>query len=324
MKTWLVKTYGSRAKVETNLINKGRYSYILDSGRGGRQLGPEHDLGEWKNAEDYKRAINKIRPTWGNKLWRFSQIKRGDRLVMLSGAMVMAIGIAKSHSRFVKTQELSKAKKLPLWGHELDVDWQEHEGPKGLGRKLIFKGKHSMFIHGVIYDISEDNQLLQFIGVKNGSMGMAQRKQGELDEIHPEDYEYAGVAREGQIKSHTRSERKRAPGITKEAKDLARSLGGGDIECEGCDIKIKKVLGYEVIDAHHLAPLAEYRDEGQETYLGDLAMLCPTCHRLTHRVLADGLADDIGAVNLVRAKHGLRPKKHNTLHKFKKVLATET
>jgi hypothetical protein len=314
MKTWLVKTYGSRASVETNLINAGRYSYILDSGKGGRQLGPEHAFTNHQNEGSFKREINKIRPTWGIKLLQFSKIKKGDRLIMLSGSLVMAIGTAKTDSRFVKTKELSKARKLPLWGHELDVNWKEHNGSDGLGRELRFKGTRRKFIHGVIYDVTEEGQLLKFIGAKGKNVGREHGKQ-EAQDIHPEDPVYV---REGELQTHDRVERNRDPKITKDAKWLARKLGGGVIQCEGCDIKIKKAYDYEVIDAHHIVPLASASKEGQETYLGDLAMLCPTCHRLTHRILAAGLADEMDAINHVRAKHKLSAKSKNTLHQYKR------
>ncbi len=58
--------------------------------------------------------------------------------------------------------------------------------------------------------------------------------------------------------------------------------------CECCDFNFYKTygeLGKEYIECHHIKPLAEYSEEGEEIVLENLAALCANCHRMIHRLL---------------------------------------
>lgn len=78
----------------------------------------------------------------------------------------------------------------------------------------------------------------------------------------------------------------RDPKISLEVKERNKLLHGGTYKCEACAFSESRS---SLFDAHHLFPL--YLGP-RETSLRDFAVLCPTCHRLAHRlgVLHDPLS----------------------------------
>jgi ribosomal protein L37AE/L43A len=82
------------------------------------------------------------------------------------------------------------------------------------------------------------------------------------------------------------------------AKNLARGKTGV-ITCEACRIAPAKVYGYELIDAHHIVPLADTKGMSRKPSENDFAMLCPTCHRAVHKELRGG-AKGKKAIELIR------------------------
>jgi len=92
------------------------------------------------------------------------------------------------------------------------------------------------------------------------------------------------VAIEGKKRliTHYRRERNRA--IVKLKKEhVLRTTG--KLQCEACDFDSKNFYGNHVpdfCDAHHNNPLAEARDDGTNTTLDDLSIICPNCHRAIH------------------------------------------
>lgn len=56
------------------------------------------------------------------------------------------------------------------------------------------------------------------------------------------------------------------------------------LACEVCDFESAAIYGPAaegVIDVHHIVPLHKVGDS--ITRLADLALVCPTCHRVIHR-----------------------------------------
>lgn len=94
-----------------------------------------------------------------------------------------------------------------------------------------------------------------------------------------EDEEYE--APEGRIlfREHRRYERDRKLVARKKAAALKKT---GRLACEVCDFESSDAYGVEgVIDVHHLVPLHKI---GQSvSTLKDLALVCPTCHRVLHK-----------------------------------------
>ncbi|TFW31152.1 hypothetical protein E4O92_14580 [Massilia horti] len=57
--------------------------------------------------------------------------------------------------------------------------------------------------------------------------------------------------------------------------------------CQGCGVTLSSAygrIGADFIEAHHLTPLAQAPDQGVELTAKDFAVLCPTCHRIIHRL----------------------------------------
>jgi hypothetical protein len=106
--------------------------------------------------------------------------------------------------------------------------------------------------------------------------------------------------REGDAKMRHHLSIERCSKAANTAKDIARSRTGF-IHCEACNVSTAKLYGYELIDAHHIIPLADTKGMSRKPSAGDFAMLCPTCHRAVHRELSSG-AIGKEAIAKVKAK----------------------
>lgn len=71
---------------------------------------------------------------------------------------------------------------------------------------------------------------------------------------------------------------------TKLVRQVKAELG---YACQGCGVDLSSTygkIGENFIEAHHLIPLAETPDQGVVLTAKDFAVLCPTCHRIIHRL----------------------------------------
>lgn len=108
------------------------------------------------------------------------------------------------------------------------------------------------------------------------------RARGETDEApadtgEEEEYE----APEGRIlfREHRRYERDRKLVAKKKTAVLKKT---GRLACEVCDFESSEAYGVEgVIDVHHVVPLHKIGES--VTTMNDLALVCPTCHRVLHK-----------------------------------------
>ncbi len=94
---------------------------------------------------------------------------------------------------------------------------------------------------------------------------------------------FEGKLRQQFIKHRSREAKKRQEKIDQTLKDK-----GGKLRCEvpGCGFDFQKVygkLGKGFAVVHHLFPLARGDDDGRETLLKDLAVVCGNCHLMIHR-----------------------------------------
>jgi 5-methylcytosine-specific restriction protein A len=108
------------------------------------------------------------------------------------------------------------------------------------------------------------------------------RARGETDDA-PEDTgeEEEYEAPEGRIlfREHRRYERDRKLVAKKKAAVLKRT---GRLACEVCDFESSEAYDVEgVIDVHHVVPLHKIGES--VTTMNDLALVCPTCHRVLHK-----------------------------------------
>lgn len=82
---------------------------------------------------------------------------------------------------------------------------------------------------------------------------------------------------EGRRLKKEAADRERDPALAKAAKDENRARHGGKLVCEGCEFTDSDDA---LFDAHHLVPLSL---DVRQTVPADLAVVCPTCHRVCHR-----------------------------------------
>lgn len=83
--------------------------------------------------------------------------------------------------------------------------------------------------------------------------------------------------------AHHKSLERRARN-SKLVKDVKAALGSA---CQGCGVTLSSAygsIGTDFIEAHHLIPLAEAPKEGVSLSVADFAVLCPTCHRIIHKL----------------------------------------
>lgn len=92
-------------------------------------------------------------------------------------------------------------------------------------------------------------------------------------------------ASEGGIVLRLHQSRERDGGLAKKKRAAALKLSG-KLVCEACGINLEDrygVLGRGYMEVHHKKPVSTLKP-GEKTKLSDLALVCPNCHRMLHRV----------------------------------------
>jgi 5-methylcytosine-specific restriction protein A len=89
---------------------------------------------------------------------------------------------------------------------------------------------------------------------------------------------------EGRVVWGKHKKRERDPKIVKKAKDIFLAKHG-HFFCQVCNFNFEEIygdLGKNFIEAHHVIPVSELKEDG-ETFIKDIVMLCSNCHRMIHR-----------------------------------------
>lgn len=92
------------------------------------------------------------------------------------------------------------------------------------------------------------------------------------------------IGLDGALKVDEHKKRERRDRNSKLVREVKTALG---YTCQGCDIALDAVygeVGKEFIEAHHLVPLSQIAMQGAQLTERDFAVLCPTCHRIIHRL----------------------------------------
>ncbi len=107
-----------------------------------------------------------------------------------------------------------------------------------------------------------------------GQAGAVEEDEAEIEELH----------REGRITYRVHRRRERDPELRRrKIQEVRRKLGR--LQCEACDAELEATygkVGNLVFECHHLQPL--HATGERDTGLRDVALLCPTCHRVAHRM----------------------------------------
>ena len=90
---------------------------------------------------------------------------------------------------------------------------------------------------------------------------------------------------EGKLKEKLHLARERNQELVKRAKLHARNRDGR-LKCACCGFDFLETygeIGRGFIEAHHTRPISDLHDDGEETKIEELAMVCSNCHRMLHR-----------------------------------------
>jgi 5-methylcytosine-specific restriction protein A len=116
-----------------------------------------------------------------------------------------------------------------------------------------------------------------------------------------EEDEISNEHHEGRIVVRLHKTRERDPQIVlKKRKSVLAQQGF--LSCEACGINLEASFGSEkfnVYECHHLLPL---HVSGETiTKIEDLALLCPTCHRVSHRITPWPTLSDLKKIVSIKA-----------------------
>jgi 5-methylcytosine-specific restriction protein A len=122
---------------------------------------------------------------------------------------------------------------------------------------------------------NEDHVYHLAVAIKAGAFLAAtpEDDEAEVEDLHPE----------GRISYRIHRRRERDPRLRKNK--LRAMLRSGGLHCEACDADLEGRYGTSdacVYECHHLVPLSVTGETVNG--ISDVALLCPTCHRIAHRV----------------------------------------
>jgi hypothetical protein len=123
----------------------------------------------------------------------------------------------------------------------------------------------------------------------------AQRSKAEVDRdvasVGFDAEERSWIEGDKRMAGHLRTERKRSAKAAAEKRSAIRVRNDGRLACELCATdwyaKYGDSIAEAIFDVHHTIPL-KLMDEGHQTKLADLLLLCANCHRAEHRKMAQG------------------------------------
>ena len=107
----------------------------------------------------------------------------------------------------------------------------------------------------------------------------------KADELNPERPSARNSFPEGKEKERLHISRERNAELVRRAKDNALKRYGC-LKCACCGFDFLATygeVGRGFIEAHHTKPLSSLHEDGEETHVDDLALVCSNCHRMLHR-----------------------------------------
>lgn len=245
--------------------------------------------------------------TWGKRfgsqIWHMANtVKVGDLIFIESeNKNIHAFGKVTGPYRY--NEEAAKKRRFDRVGaHEIPVDWIVY--PNGREAVKISRGDNLVF-----RQVSPENRL----ELRNRLLEIAQQAptQGPASApsektppptprpVTPEEPSFEEGGRV--LVAHEAIERD--PAAARLAKQLARGPEGHNpLTCEICGTIPEMRYELDLIEAHHRVPLS--LGGVRQTRPEDFAMLCPTCHRAVHKVLAVGKSDGLEAIQDVRRRLG--------------------
>jgi hypothetical protein len=114
------------------------------------------------------------------------------------------------------------------------------------------------------------------------ALAQSRRKADDLDDDRPP---VRDSFPDGKVKQRLHLSRERNQKIVRQAKDLAMQREGC-LKCACCEFEFEPIygrIGSGFIEAHHTKPLSTLHEDGEETRVEDVALVCANCHRMLHR-----------------------------------------
>lgn len=111
---------------------------------------------------------------------------------------------------------------------------------------------------------------------------------------------------EGKLKEKLHLARERNQELVRQAKAQAMTRDGS-LKCACCGFDFLKnygEVGRGFIEAHHTKPISQLHEDGEETNVEDLALVCSNCHRMLHRKRPWLKIDELS--KLLAANHSLK------------------
>lgn len=170
----------------------------------------------------------------------------------------------------------------------------------GWGASVAFGKRYHVADLSVAASITTDlermleiyDDLARTIGDRFSSVDAAAQRLEQSGELP-----HSGFDGATKVIAHKKLEREIRLRNSKLARSVKSVLG---YRCQGCAIDLLftyQNLGNNFIEAHHLRPLSEAPREGLSLTVQDFAVLCPTCHRVIHRMGCPTLEEFVESIS---------------------------
>lgn len=106
----------------------------------------------------------------------------------------------------------------------------------------------------------------------------------KIESLPETDLEDEITGKEGRILTRIHAYKERDRKLAASAKKYYKSIFGGKLHCVACDLDPEELydqLGDRCIESHHKTPIEELQPDSI-TRVGDLVMVCASCHRVIH------------------------------------------
>jgi len=195
-----------------------------------------------------------------------------------------------NHPDVVALSEYLRA--MPL--HPPEVREATFRNPNGVGRKLADIHTHAPgYMGGPTSGSKLDTEVWTRFGADLAAVqAEAERIRADvalMDGLYApadDEDEVEQVHEEGRLRYRVHRQRERSAKLRAEkVKAVLAHYGDGLLRCEACAIVLAERygdVGGLVYECHHLVPLSV--SGPTTTKLSDVALLCPTCHRVAHRI----------------------------------------
>ena len=120
----------------------------------------------------------------------------------------------------------------------------------------------------------------KLFGLTNAGSATALIEASDKTEVEAEEI----VGREGRLLVRLHVYRERDRSFVRRVRKHYRSLSGGRLVCHACGVVPVDVYGpsgESCMEAHHKIPIEQLQPDSV-TLIGDMAMLCASCHRIVH------------------------------------------